>query len=1513
MHKGGIADKVGNRYEARWLTHQLLGLLDGTVRSITIEALGDDEQGFEFSLVRAGGAEWHQCKRQTATGTWSIAALDGAGVLAAFRNKTSATGARCLFVSSDPAPQLKLLQDKLPATHSLEAFETSLSRTETQHWGVLKERLGGDAVDAFRFLGNTEFRTLSEHDLAENLRARIAYWFKGDPDAIAARFRGWLEEERNFNRPVGYDDVVGFACGARIETKQYELDRALPGRIRDATTSYVGSYPPLGAGVYRIERPVVGEVLVALQAGAGVVLVAGAAGTGKSAVIADVIDRLRDDGTLHLALRVDQAGAIASLDELGAQTVGTADNPVVILEQLAAGKRAVLIVDQADAVSEVSGRTAELRRVVLDLVRKAALYPRVQLIFACRSFDLENDHGYREIAVTQGNVRVDVGSFARAEIDPVLARLGIFHDADNARLMALLALPIGLTLAATLAQSGISDLRRVEHLSELYGRLLQTRDQEIQRDFRPGWSIYSPLTALAAVMSERQELIAPVAALDPFAGSLDLLQRSGLIVVRGQRIGFIHESLFDYLHARAFVQDRKPLIDFLLASEQTLFRRTQTRQILAFERELEPARYLTDLQAILSDARVRPHIRETIVRWLATIADPTLGEWELVASHAACGGLPRTAGQVIFERRPWFDLLRTQGVLDAWLASEGDDLSWALGFLRSVAPLAPIEVAGLIDDFLERRPDRVRDVFGTLRFIDPKADARPLADSLIAALNRSVPEDWENGGNDWDDYYASWIKIAPQEAARIFGAQLGRWFRLNPEGHPFKRRYEDGGSAMHWLSELAKAAPLALLEQLLPFMRLAMERTRKDEERPSEDGIWYGRRWDRTDMRSADLLDITRTALAQVARSDPQAVMRLLRGLQPRAHMTSLHLLLETVATNAQGLRDLLVEQLDNPGLFEAGWHCADGHSGGLAIAAAMPWLTETERARAEAAILALQPEIAYAKRALARAENDTDEAQPPYRTRSYASYYLNDSGKREWSVLLQIGADQLSPRAAMRLAELDRKFRGQKPEQPDGIRGGVVRSPIAGERTKFMNDDAWLDAIRKFSRPRDEMRWRGDGLTGGAMELSRELKERAKEAPERFLTLLGRFPEGTYQDFAWGITAGIAETKPDTDMIERVLAIVDTNPAARPDNRSLIWMIRACTEPLGPRAETLLLAVAAGDDDSTGIGDINRGERAKEPDWKRAFTLGGDLTGKAINSARGSALEMVGGMCWRSKEALEKYRPILDRIIGAPAAAHVHSSLSGVLMSALKHEGKHAIDWVLRTARACPEAFYTNNGQQILGWVADLDITSFAQLVDFYLINYDPLARGFAALAVFQHCLGDPKWLPFAENLLESGAEYRSAAAAVAAANFESARFGTTCTDWLIRLFDDEDQTVRHEASDCFRRMRTSDIAAHAGLFEAYVASQYFETDRTYFLHRLEHAPPGLGELVLKLLEDTLTARTEGNSDPRASELHEIGELVLKLYASNIDRPQRRTRALDLIDRLVERGLMGMQKLEAA
>ena len=1521
MHKGGVADKVGNRYEARWTLHQLLGLLDGGVRSITIEALGDEEQGFEFSLERAGGGiEWHQCKRQTSTGSWTIAALAAAGVLAAFSAKV-ARGERCVFVSSDPAGPLTSLQSKLPAASTLDPFEGSLSQVETKTWSVLKGRLATDGEAALRFLTLTEFRTFHENDVADMLRARVAYWFEGDPDAIAAQLRAWIEDDRNFNRPLGYDDLLTFVADAGLRVKQYELDRSLPGRIRDANASYADTYPEIGDGLFRIEREAVRDVRAGLEARSGVVLLAGPAGIGKSAILHDVIEALELEGVLHLAFRVDQEGGVSSLDELGKRMVGTADNPVIILEQLAKGGRAVLIVDQVDAVSEVSGRIAELRRVILDLVRKARQYPSVQVVFSCRSFDLDNDHAFRDIADRPGNIRVDVKPFDPDEVRPVLVKLGIHVDTGNARLMTLLCLPIGLSLAAKLSRSGITDLRTVEHLSELYQRLLIVRDQEIQREFRPGWSIFGPLTALASAMSERQELVAPLAELDRFAGSVDILQRLGLIVVRGSRIGFLHESLFDFLHAREFVQGRGALLDFLLASEQSLFRRTQVRQILAFERDLEPARYLADLEILLSDPRVRPHIREAVVRWLATVLDPTIAEWRLVEAYAKTDGLPKRSGNVIYERFPWFELLRVNGIIDAWFETDGDDLRWAMNIARSVAPHAPEVVAEIFNRFLERRPECVREVFGALRWVDPKANPAPLADTLIAALGRAVPADWEAERSEWDDYYGSWIKTAPAEAARIFGAQFARWFRLNPEGHPFKRRYESGGTGLHWVNELAKAAPKAFLEQILPFMRLAMERMAREGPAPVDDVIWHWRRWDRTDTRMVELLDIVRSALAEVAVTDPNAAAALLRSIEPDRFLTSLHLLLETVAANGAGLHGLLVEQLHNPGLFKAGWQSADAYSAGIALAAAMPHMLPAVAGRFEEAVLALHPEIAYASRSLARRHEVTlpaeGEATPPpvpikAMLGQYATLSLATSGLQQWSVLRQIGVANLSAKGGRRLAEYDRKFVGVEPETPSGISGGMVRSPIHRDRTKLMNDDAWLRAMEKFSKGRAEgdWGWGRDGIRGGARELAQELKECAKENPARFLALMDLIPAGAHESFAWGIVSGISETKPDTAMVEAVISATLRNPASRPDHRTMIWLAQAMSGEMGPLAEVVVLSVALGGDNDTGMGDSSSSGERVEPDWQLALNLGGIHSGKAINSARGAALELLGAECWRSEERYAHYAPALDKVIGAEAPAYIHSSLHNLLIAGLKHAKRTG--WVLRTAHACPDSLF-GHGQNVLAWVAEIDGAAFSDLMEIYLFSDDALCRAFGSLAVFQRALDDPAWRTTADTLIAASDQYRSAAAAVATANFQSKRANTLCSDWLRRFLDDDSAIVRQEATDCFRRLKHENIGEHIALFDTYVSSRFFEAERSYFLHRLENAPGAAEDIVLKLLEDTLEASGREGRERRSYELRDVGELALKIYAANAGDTNKRRRALDIIDKLVDDGLMDMAKLEPA
>jgi hypothetical protein len=1108
--------------------------------------------------------EWHQCKRQTTAATWSINNLATAGVLSTFARKLASDVGLCVFVSSDNAKQIQLLEDKLPAASVLADFEASLSETETQHWTVLQQRLGSSAAAAFEFLKRTDFRTISERDLTEVVQGRLAFFFKGDPEYTFAALRVWIEDDHNFNRPLTFDDLVEAARQKKLEIKQYELDQFLPERIRDATTSYTSSYPAQGAGLFRIDRAAARDVRAALDGGAPVVLLSGAAGVGKSAIIADVIEGLRADHRLHLVFRVDRAGGITSIEELGTQILGTSDNPAIILERLAGKGTAVLIIDQADAVSEVSGRIAELRRVILDLVRKAAQYPRVQVVFSCRTFDLENDHQFGEIAGRLGAVGVEVKPFTPEEVRPVLAARGILYDRANAKLMKMLCLPIGLTLAAQLSRSGVVDLRSVEHLSQLYDRLLSVRDQEVQRDFHSPWSVATALGAIASDMSDRQHLASPKFVLDDYPGASDILQRVGLIVERDGRISFMHESLFDYLHARSFVQRRQELVPFLLEQEQTLFRRTQVRQILAFERDLNRARYLADLEAILLDKRVRPHIRDAVTKWLATVADPTEREWELIARYAKAEGVPRKVGLVVWDRKPWFDLIRGLGVIDLWLEAGDQDIDWVFGFLRSVASAAPAEVASILDGFLDRHPDHIRRVFSALRWVDPEADAKPLADCLIRALERGSPDDWQSDGTDWDDYYASWIKAAPNEAARIMGAQFRRWLRLHPDGHPFDRT-DPGGSSIHWMTELMKAAPLAFLQELLPSTHEAMKRTVTSDSRPSEDKIWSWRTADRSDMKIVRLLDLVRSAFATVALMEAGATSSLLRSIEPERFITSLHLLLETVAANPAELHPLLLEQMDNPGLFKAGWHMAPAWSAGRAIAGSMPFFDDDDRNRAEAIILALRPELELASEMLARNRRDEDWKQ---RFPDYSRWCLNDSGKRMWSVLRQIGGEKLSLRARAKLAELDRKFTNQSPEEPDGMHGGWVSSPISHDRTQHMDDRAWLKAISAYSNRDERHNWHRDGLRGGARELSRELSARTKERPERFVALLPKLPDDARQCFADGIVSGVAETNPSAEVVEQILAMSDDHPPADPGTYTLVRLVRSASGRWGPRAE---------------------------------------------------------------------------------------------------------------------------------------------------------------------------------------------------------------------------------------------------------------------------------------------------------------------------------------------------------
>lgn len=436
MHSGGIADKVGNRYEALWLIRHLVELIDGRARSVTIELLGEEGAGFEFCVQRSTHREWHQCKRQT-SGSWTLRRLASEGVLRNFAARIAASpAATCLFVSTDPAKPIKRLKEKQPAAQDLEQFEESLSGDEQADWQALLKHLDCEGTAALDWLARCEFETFPERELGLVLAAELDRWFAAPPADVQSALREWIEQDANFNRPLYRDDLIAFVEARDVAIKQYEFDQTIPGKLQLANSDYDSSYRPIGAGLFDIERAETDLLVAALEAADGprTIALAGPAGAGKSVIIRKALARIQRGAGAVLAFRVDRVPGVSSLSDLGEATIEIADSPAVILEQLSGQRGAILIVDQADAVSEMSGRATSVRTVLLKrladflLASEQTLFRRTQvrqILSQERDLDRATYLADLRFILTDPRVRAHVRHADGLVEDPALAARGV--------------------------------------------------------------------------------------------------------------------------------------------------------------------------------------------------------------------------------------------------------------------------------------------------------------------------------------------------------------------------------------------------------------------------------------------------------------------------------------------------------------------------------------------------------------------------------------------------------------------------------------------------------------------------------------------------------------------------------------------------------------------------------------------------------------------------------------------------------------------------------------------------------------------------------------------------------------------------------------------------------------------------------------------------------------------------------------------------------------------------------
>ena len=602
MLPGGPAAKLGSRYETWCAVAELMRLLYDDADTLRIEVPGIDKAEFVVSI--GPRHEAHQVKRSHAAGKWSFAALRADGLIRYIGKYLADNDNRFVFTSGCEARELLELIQAASDAESTEEFTGSFlgETSRKKRFSTLIAEWNCDVQTAIDRLRRIDVRTVDERELQDKVRWAARALFLAHPERVLTELRAIVEDF--VHRTITRQGLV-----KELSTRGYQVRRVSNPQdaarvLEEATICYLEVARRRLIQRALVPRSAATTLLSRLNEAASDSVITGKAGGGKTACVIEVAEGLRSRCQPVLAFRLDRIPpSVQTATDLGSH-LGLEESPVLVLAAAAeaTGRPGVLIVDQLDAVSTMSGRSSAAFDLVERLIEEARgtrARTTIHTLVVCRSFDWKHDSGLRRL-LPKDHDQVEVTEFRSDEVKTILTQAGFDPALFQGRQLGLLQLPqnLSLFLEAGFDPSLTPAFRTATRLLDEYWETKRSEVAEVVA--ADHWM--SVIETLCDEINATQLLSVPREKLDSIPPPyLRQLASDGVLTYDGHRYGFGHESFFDYCFARVFMSRSESITSLLKSAEQHLFRRAQVRQVLAYLRDADPQRYVCELGDLLSD------------------------------------------------------------------------------------------------------------------------------------------------------------------------------------------------------------------------------------------------------------------------------------------------------------------------------------------------------------------------------------------------------------------------------------------------------------------------------------------------------------------------------------------------------------------------------------------------------------------------------------------------------------------------------------------------------------------------------------------------------------------------------------------------------------------------------------------------------------------------------------------------------------------------------------------------
>jgi hypothetical protein len=354
-----------------------------------------------------------------------------------------------------------------------------------------------------------------------------------------------------------------------------------------------------------------------------IAVVHGGPGVGKSVIMRELCERLQKEGIPTLGIRSELYQA--ENFELLQKSLNFSNDIVETIGAIASKHSLVVVlIDQIDALSQ----SFSANRIFLDtyhqLIWELADLENVRVIISSRTFDLNNDPALKEYAKSSS---FEVLPLERAQVESILSKLGVASTSLHPDLFEILSIPNNLNVFCKVYRT-TTKLSQLQTLQDLYSELWQQAIERLEQLEKTDPATVSNLAEeIARKMNEEQRLSLPKASLlfDRKRKELRWLTKEGILLESKEKkeVQFFHQTFYEYLFAKQFVQNKKDLLCFIHENHQGLSCRASVKLILQFYRDFDNKAYLSWLRAFLFGNEVRFHFKHLALSILANQVIPT--------------------------------------------------------------------------------------------------------------------------------------------------------------------------------------------------------------------------------------------------------------------------------------------------------------------------------------------------------------------------------------------------------------------------------------------------------------------------------------------------------------------------------------------------------------------------------------------------------------------------------------------------------------------------------------------------------------------------------------------------------------------------------------------------------------------------------------------------------------------------------------------------------------------------